>query len=150
MAFLRNIFKSIEKGKSTMKEVDMKSTENIESVEEREELLEKKEDIIRGINSWYEDCYSYIWGLSRDNSYHAKCELEKAWKLVGYAHDGDDQRDENVTIIHESICQYFEKQSLECFKGIDDSYDMFDLMLIARLILNLLIFLPGEKKSLMQ
>ena len=114
-----------------MKEVDMKSTEKIESVEEREELLEKKEDIIRGINSWYEDCYSYIWGLSRDNSYHAKCELEKAWKLVGYAHDGDDQRDENVTIIHESICQYFEKQSLECFKGIDDSYDMFDLMLEA-------------------
>lgn len=36
-----------------MKEVDMKSTENIESVEEREEILEKKEDIIRGINSWY-------------------------------------------------------------------------------------------------
>ena len=41
-----------------MKEVDMKNTENIESEEEREALLEKKEDIIRGINSWYEDCYS--------------------------------------------------------------------------------------------
>ena len=98
------------------------TTENITTNQEEnvmnEELLEKKEQLIDDIKSWYEDSYMIIRDMEQSH-YEKPWIISEARKLTANARGGDDKRDANCTAIMEGIIQYIEAQPEEFFENIE-------------------------------
>ena len=110
------------------------TTENIITNQEEnvmnEEVLEKKEQLIDDIKSWYEDSYMIIRDMEQSH-YEKPWIISEARKLTANAQGGDDKRDVNCTAIMEGIIQYIEAQPEEYFERawydewicVDELYD---------------------------
>lgn len=98
------------------------TTENIITNQEEnvmnEEVLEKKEQLIDDIKSWYEDSYMIIRDMEQSH-YEKPWIISEARKLTANAQGGDDKRDVNCTAIMEGIIQYIEAQPEEFFENIE-------------------------------
>ena len=130
------------------------TTENIITNQEEnvmnEEVLEKKEQLIDDIKSWYEDSYMIIRDMEQSH-YEKPWIISEARKLTANAQGGDDKRDVNCTAIMEGIIQYIEAQPEEFFENIEIPWNWENFYIInftVTQILNLLSF-RQEKKNLL-
>lgn len=116
-----NGIKFNDKGEKIMKDTSS-TTENIITNQEEnvmnEEVLEKKEQLIDDIKSWYEDSYMIIRDMEQSH-YEKSWIISEARKLTANVQGGNDKRDVNCTAIMEGIIQHIEAQPEEFFENIE-------------------------------
>lgn len=116
-----NGIKFNDKGEKIMKDTSS-TTENIITNQEEnvmnEEVLEKKEQLIDDIKSWYEDSYMIIRDMEQSH-YEKPWIISEARKLTANVQGGNDKRDVNCTAIMEGIIQHIEAQPEEFFENIE-------------------------------
>lgn len=88
----------------------------------------RKERFIDAVNTMYDDCYSLIWDLKRDNSFEGQRRLGWLKTLTGGSESSEDPRDEAAVKIHKALIAMYEEWPERDFPDLGIPYDTDELL----------------------